>query len=106
MLVRKSLVMTIQRTLSNRYAVKIQEQIFKLCHQIALKQHFNKIGPKVFTNRQRIALVALFRRSGKALRKFIEELPESRWSVFLDLKCLPSKSVLHSWIKKSLTCRF
>ena len=46
--------MTIQQTLSNQYAVKIQEQIFKLCHQIELKQQFNKIGPKVFANHYRI----------------------------------------------------
>ena len=99
-------MITIQQTLSNQYAVRIKEQIFKLCHQIELEQHFNKIGPKIFTNHQRITLVVLFHRSGKPLRKFIEELPESKWPGFLDLKCLPSKSVLHSWIKKFFNLAF
>ena len=42
----------------------------------------------------------LFHCSGKALRKFFAELPESRWVAWLGLKTLPSKSVLHSWIKQ------
>tara|TARA_B100001971_G_C18118582_1_gene498165 strand:- start:45 stop:788 length:744 start_codon:yes stop_codon:yes gene_type:complete len=39
-------------------------------------------------------------RSGKALRKFVNELVESKWPKWLGLKELVSKSTLHRWIKK------
>ncbi|MBR9703030.1 transposase, partial [Candidatus Woesearchaeota archaeon] len=49
---------------------------------------------------QRFSLIVLFQRSGKALRNFVSELRESRWPRWLGLKELPSKSALHSWLKK------
>ena len=102
-----------QKTLSNQYEVRLHEQILKLCHQIELKNHFNRFGPKIFTNYQRVALMVLFYRSGKALRRFADELFESRWPVWLGLKQLPSYRSLHEWASKftlkflrSLNCEF
>jgi hypothetical protein len=89
-----------QKTLSGQYEIKLQKQIIKLCHQIELNLHDNHLGPKIFTNYQRIALIVLFHRSGKVLRRFVDELVESRWPTLLGLKQLPSKSVLHDWVKQ------
>lgn len=89
-----------QKQLTNQYEVRLHEQILKLCHQLELKNHFNRFGPKIFTNYQRVALMVLFHRSGKALRKFANELFESRWPVWLGLRQLPSYRSLHEWASK------
>ena len=90
----------VQTEISNQYEVRLHRQILKLCHQIELGQHDNVLGPRMFTNFQRLALIVLFHRSGKALRKFVGELPESRWVFWLGLRSLPSKSALHLWMKQ------
>ncbi|MFP4424634.1 MAG: hypothetical protein ACLFP2_05415 [Candidatus Woesearchaeota archaeon] len=79
-----------QKTLTDQYEVCLHQQILKLCHKLELKNHFNRFGPKIFTNYQRIALMVLFYRSGKALRQFANELFESRWTHWLGLKQIPS----------------
>lgn len=78
---------------------KLLSQILKLCHQVPLSRHQNHYGPKTFIECQKVALVILFRRSGKSLRDFIAQLPELRWIQWLQLKELPSKSTLHNWCK-------
>lgn len=89
-----------QTTISNQYEIKLHEQILKLCHSMELSLHDNIFGSKVYTNYQRVALMVLFMRSKKALRKFTAELLESKWPLWLGLKELVTKSTLHRWIKK------
>ena len=89
-----------QKTLTNQYEVELHRQILKVCHKMELPLHDFNRGCKLFTNYQRFSLIVLFQRSGKALRNFVSELRESRWPSWLGLKELPSKSTLHSWLKK------
>jgi hypothetical protein len=89
-----------QKTLTNQYEVELHGQILKVCHEMELPLHDNILGSKIFTNYQRVALIVLFQRSGKALRKFVSELKESRWPRWLGMQELVSKSTLHRWIKK------
>lgn len=86
-----------------QYENKLQEQLLKLFHSVESRRFSNRLGPKLYCNFQRFALIVLFKRSGKALRKFIKELPESRWIKWLGFREIPSKSSLHSWIKQYST---
>lgn len=67
---------------------------------MGLPLHDNNLGPKVYSEFHKFSLVILFRRSKKVLRDFIAELYETKWPSWLDLKQIPSKSVLHNWCKK------
>ena len=89
-----------QKQLYYQYENKLQKQIIKLCHSLELSLHDNSLGPKIYTNYQRIGLIVLFLRSRKALRDFVSELYESRWVMWLGLKEIPSKSSIHSWMQK------
>ena len=89
-----------QKQLTNQYEVELHGQILKVCHEMELPLHDFNRGCKLFTNYQRVALIVLFQRSGKALRKFVSELKESRWPKWLGLRELPGKSTLHDWLKK------
>lgn len=89
-----------QKQLTNQYKIELHEQILKLCHEIELPLHDFNRGCKLFTNYQRVALIILFRRSKKALRKFVTELIESKWPQWLGLKEIPGKSTLHDWCKR------
>ena len=60
----------------------------------------NTVGPRIYSEFHKFSLVVLFRRSKKVLRDFIKELFETKWPKWLDLKEVPSKSVLHDWCKK------
>jgi len=66
---------------------------------IEMPLHFNRKGPKIFTNYQRVALIILYKRSKKSLADFVAELYESKWPSWLGLKEIPGKSTLHDWIK-------
>lgn len=88
-----------QTTISNTLVSGLHSQILKLCHQMELPLHFNRKGPKIFTNYQRVALIILYHRSCKALRDFIAELPESLWPKWLSLKEIPGKSTLNDWME-------
>ena len=68
----------IQTKISNQYKTKLHRQILKVFHASGMKLNDNKLGSKVYSNYQRVALIVLFQRSGKALRKFVEELFESK----------------------------
>lgn len=77
----------------------VQKQLIKLFHSSGLPNHFNHYGNKEFTNLQRISLIILFKRSKKSIRDFIEELRESKWFSWLDLRKVPGKSTIHDWLK-------
>ncbi|MBD3253068.1 hypothetical protein GF386_05015 [Candidatus Pacearchaeota archaeon] len=93
-----------QKELYYQYESKLQKQVNKLYHSLELSLHDNHKGPKKYTNHQRVALIVLFMRSGKALREFVSSLYESRWPIWLGLKDIPSKSTLHSWLKEFDMC--
>lgn len=89
-----------QKTLTRQYEVKLHQQVLKLFHASGMKLHDNTLGSRVYTNYQRLSLIVLFMRSRKALRDFVAELHESKWSRWLGLREIPSKSVLHNWLKR------
>ena len=89
-----------QKQINHAYVHPIQEQLLKLCHSNGLPLHGNRLGPKTFTEYQKMSLVLLLRRSKKSLRDFVKDLPEIRWPSWLGLPRLPSKSSLHDWCKK------
>lgn len=89
-----------QKTITNQYNTELHYQIINLCNSLELSLHDNILGSKIYTNYQRVALIILQMRSGKALRKFVNELVESKWPKWLGLKELVSKSTLHRWMKK------
>lgn len=74
--------------------------LINLYHLTGLPIHDNHFGPKTFSEFHKFSLVVLFRRSKKVLRDFIAELYETKWPKWLQLKEIPSKSVLHDWCKK------
>lgn len=76
----------------------MQKQLIKLFHDSGLPNHFNHFGNKEYTNYQRVSLIILFRKSKKSIRIFLEELIESKWPSWLDLKKIPGKSTLHDWL--------
>jgi hypothetical protein len=76
----------------------LEEQLINLFHSSNLPLHFNKTGNKEFTNYQRISILVLFHRSKKSIRDFVDELYESKWVSWLDLKKIPKKSTLHYWL--------
>ena len=88
-----------QTTISNTPVSGLHSQILKLCHQMELPLHYNRKGPKTFTNYQRVALIILYHRSRKALRDFIAELYECLWPKWLGLREIPGKSTLNDWMK-------
>jgi hypothetical protein len=90
----------IQTKISNQYETKLHDQILKVFHASGLKLNDNKFGSKVYSNYQRIALIVLFQRSGKALRNFVNELFESKWPRWLGLKEIPSYRTIHHWLTK------
>jgi hypothetical protein len=89
-----------QKTITNQYNTRLHSEIINLCNSLELRLHDNILGSKVYTNYQRVALIILQMRSGKSLRKFVNELVESKWPRWLGLKELVTKSTLHRWIKK------
>lgn len=97
------LVTKMQSQIQCTYVHPLQKQLLKLFHAEDLPLHDNHIGPKLFTEYQKLSLVILFRRSKKSLRDFIASLLELRWPRWLGLRRLPSKSVLHNWCKKYTT---
>ena len=90
----------IQQTISDQYKVELQRQILKVFHASGLRLYDNHFGSKVYTNYQRVALIVLFERSRKALRKFVSELVESKWPRWLGLREIPSYRTVHYWLTK------
>jgi len=90
----------IQTTISSQYEVSLHRQIIKVFHASGIRLNDNNLGSKVYSNYRRVALIVLFMRSQKSLRRFTAELIESKWPRWLGLRELPSKSVLHNWLVK------
>lgn len=89
-----------QTTLYPQHTEGMKKELINLFHESGLPLYFNKTGKKEFTNYQRISLLILFVRSKKSLRDFIDEdLAESKWVSWLDLKKTPRKSTIHDWMK-------
>jgi hypothetical protein len=86
----------IQHTPKHRFL----SELINLYHAMDLSLHDNILGPKVYSEFQKLSLVVLFRRSKKVLRDFITEMYETKWPSWLDLRQIPSKSVLQNWCKK------
>jgi hypothetical protein len=87
---------TIQHTLKHQFL----SELINLYHATGLKLHDNNFGSKVYSEFQKLSLVILFRRSKKVLRDFIAELGETKWVFWLQLREIPSKSVLNNWCRK------
>lgn len=84
------------RKKQNQYTVDtLQQLVKKVCHFKQISLYHNHFGPKIYTQHQHIALLILYARSGKSLRKFISWLYESKWPEWLNLKEIPSKSTIH-----------
>ena len=88
-----------QQIILPKFNNKMEEELINLFHNSDLPLHFNKTGNKEFTNYQRVSIIILFFRTKKSLRDFILEFRESKWINWLGLIRVPSKSVLHNWLK-------
>ncbi len=88
-----------QKELYYQYESKLQKQVIKLCHSLELRLHFNRKGPKIFTNYQRIMIIILYLRSKKSLINFVKELHETRWPIWLGLREIPKKSTINDWMR-------
>ena len=89
-----------QKTISYTQKHKFLSELINLYHATGLKLHDNYFGSRIYSEFQKLSLVVLFRRSKKVLRDFIAELCETKWITWLQLKEIPSKSVLNNWCKK------
>ena len=89
-------------TYINQFSNKLHCEVIKLCHHAKLKPHNFVRGCKLFDNYQRVSLIVLFIQSNKSLRNFISNIDGSltAWKHWLKLKKIPSKSTLHSWLRK------
>jgi hypothetical protein len=91
----------IQNTISNTSNIGLHCQLLKLFHSTNEKRHSNHKGPKIWCNFQRFATLFLFKRSGKSLRRFVNEFHESKWIQWLGFAELPAKSTIHDWYKSA-----
>ena len=89
----------LQQIIQSKFNNKLEEELIKLFHGSKLPLHFNKTGNKEFTNYQRVSIIILFQRSKKSIRDFIDEISESKWVSWLELRRVPKKSTLHDWLK-------
>ena len=87
-----------QITIPYTFRHELNDVILKVCHSLEIPLHHNNKGPKLFTEYQKLTVVILFSRSKKPLREFVNEFPESKWPDWLNLRRIPSKSVLHNWL--------
>lgn len=89
-----------QKTLPAGHEYELYTEIKELFHTGASRLHKNKLGPKTYTDLQRVALLILYVRSNCSLRRFCEVyLLESRWPSWLGLREIPSKSSIHNWLR-------
>jgi hypothetical protein len=86
-----------QLTINNQYDNEVHKLILKVCHQVELPLHFNHLGPKTFTNNQRVALLLLRERWNMSFQRFVEHISETKWVKWLGLNDIPGKSTLHDW---------
>jgi len=50
----------VQTTITHQYEIELHAQILKVFHASGMKLHDNKLGSKVYSNYQRVALIILF----------------------------------------------
>lgn len=89
----------LQNTLLNQYNNKLEKKFIKLFHELGIPFRTHPRGRKGFSNYQRISVTILFARSRKSLRDFVNRFHESKWTSWLQLSKIPSKSTLHNWLK-------
>ena len=75
---------------------KLQQLVHKICHFRQISLYHFRYGPKKYTQHQFVALLILYARSNKSLRRFIQWLYESKWPEWLKLKEIPCKSSIHN----------
>lgn len=90
-----------QHLISNTFEHKLYAQLLKVFHSVEQRRHHNHKGPKLWCNFQRFATLVLFKRSGKSLRRFVNEFHESRWPIWLGFVEIPTKSTIHRWFLQS-----
>jgi hypothetical protein len=90
-----------QTIVSNTFEHRLYAQLLKLFHSQEQRRHSNIIGPKMWCNFQKFATLILYRRSCKPLRRFVQELHESKWPQWLKFRNIPSKSTIHNWFVQS-----
>lgn len=88
-----------QTILTNQYNNKLEKKFIKLFHGLGIPLRNKRRGRKGFSNYQRISVTILFARSRKSLRDFVNQFHESKWTSWLQLSKIPSKSTLHNWLK-------
>ena len=76
--------------------INYNNQFIKFAHFRQISLYHFKYGPKKYTQHQFVALLVLYAKSNKSLRKFIQSLYESRWPEWLKLKEIPCKSSIHN----------
>ena len=89
-------LMTKQNKSTIQYTIdELQSLVKKVCYQKQISKYHFKFGPRIYTQHQFVALLILYAKSGKSLRKFVQHLYESKWPEWLKLKEIPSKSSIH-----------
>ena len=88
-----------QILLTNQYNNKLEKKFIKLFHGLGIPLRTKQRGRKGFSNYQRISVAILFARSRKSLRDFVNQFHESKWTSWLQLPKVPSKSTLHNWLR-------
>lgn len=79
-----------------QYTVEeLQHLVKKVCHNKQISLYANRLGPKIYTEHQFVALNILYARSNLSLRDFVQGLYESKWPEWLNLQEIPSKSSIH-----------
>lgn len=85
----------------HQYTVsELQRLVKKVCYHRQISLYHFRFGPKKYTQHQFVALLILFARSGKSLRDFVQELYESKWPEWLNLRDIPSKSSIHNHFQR------
>jgi len=87
-----------QIVLTNQYNDRLEGEFIKLFHELKIPLRSNRRGRKGFSNYQRFSVTALFARSRKSLRDFINQFHESKWAKWLQLSKIPSKSTIYNWL--------
>jgi len=98
-----------QQTITNQYEHKLKTAFLKVFHAEHGKLHNNHLGPKIYTESQKIMCAILYKRSSRSYVRFVDELHESLWSKWLGLKEIPGKSSVQRWLintPKSLLEKF
>jgi transposase len=90
-----------QLTIYNQYESKLKAEFLKVFHAEHGKLHNNHLGPKVYTEFQKLMCVILYKRSLRSYVRFVDELHESLWPRWLGLREIPGKSSVQRWLKQT-----